>query len=119
MVYESLKRMWGIDHQNSHSLKIFLSGAIAKILSTCVTYPLQVIQSKLRYRRRAGGCSDQVGLVKYVLAIVRSHGIRGLYKGLEAKLYQCVLTAAFMFLCYEKIFTAVSTALQRGTIVPI
>ena len=31
--------------------------------------------------------------------------MKGLYKGLEAKLTQTVLTAAFMFLTYEKILT--------------
>lgn len=33
----------------------------------------------------------------------RNHGVAGLYKGLEVKLWQTVLTAALMFLCYEKI----------------
>uniref|UniRef100_A0A3Q2EIL8 Uncharacterized protein n=1 Tax=Cyprinodon variegatus TaxID=28743 RepID=A0A3Q2EIL8_CYPVA len=31
------------------------------------------------------------------------HGVLGLFKGLEAKLLQTVLTAALMFLLYEKI----------------
>ncbi|KFM56792.1 Peroxisomal membrane protein PMP34, partial [Stegodyphus mimosarum] len=35
--------------------------------------------------------------------IIRTNGVKGLYKGLEAKLLQTVLTAALMFLCYEKI----------------
>ncbi|XP_035470376.2 peroxisomal membrane protein PMP34 isoform X1 [Scophthalmus maximus] len=34
---------------------------------------------------------------------VRKHGMVGLFKGLEAKLLQTVLTAALMFLLYEKI----------------
>ena len=33
----------------------------------------------------------------------RRFGIMGLYKGLEAKLLQTVLTAALMFLVYEKL----------------
>lgn len=33
----------------------------------------------------------------------RSEGFLGLYRGMEAKLVQTVLTAALMFLCYEKI----------------
>ena len=36
----------------------------------------------------------------------RRHGVWGLYKGLEAKLLQTVLTAALMFVVYEKIMTA-------------
>lgn len=34
-------------------------------------------------------------------------GIRGLYKGLESKLLQTVLTTALMFLFYEKIVAIV------------
>lgn len=33
----------------------------------------------------------------------RKNGMLGLFKGLEAKLLQTVLTAALMFLLYEKI----------------
>lgn len=36
----------------------------------------------------------------------RRYGVLGLYKGLEAKLLQTVLTAALMFVVYEKITTA-------------
>lgn len=36
----------------------------------------------------------------------RKHGVLGLYKGLEAKLLQTVLTAALMFVVYEKITAA-------------
>lgn len=35
--------------------------------------------------------------------IFRLNGVKGLYKGMEAKLLQTVLTAALMFLTYEKI----------------
>lgn len=41
-----------------------------------------------------------------VLFIFRRHGALGLYKGLEAKLLQTVLTAALMFVVYEKITAA-------------
>lgn len=33
----------------------------------------------------------------------RKYGLLGLYKGLEAKLLQTVLTAALMFVVYEKL----------------
>ena len=41
----------------------------------------------------------------YFVFYSRQGGVKGLYKGLEAKLTQTVLTAAFMFLTYEKILT--------------
>lgn len=33
----------------------------------------------------------------------RIQGIRGFFRGIEAKLWQTVITSAFMFLFYEKI----------------
>ena len=37
----------------------------------------------------------------------REGGVLGLYKGLEAKLLQTVLTAALMFMTYEKIAASI------------
>ncbi|EHH65864.1 hypothetical protein EGM_02720, partial [Macaca fascicularis] len=49
-------------------------------------------------------------LVHAVAGAVR-FGILGLYKGLEAKLLQTVLTAALMFLVYEKLTAATFTVM--------
>lgn len=43
--------------------------------------------------------------------LYRRFGLSGLYKGLEAKLLQTVLTAALMFLVYEKITAATFTVM--------
>uniref|UniRef100_A0A3Q1GT37 Solute carrier family 25 member 17 n=1 Tax=Acanthochromis polyacanthus TaxID=80966 RepID=A0A3Q1GT37_9TELE len=84
MIYEGLKRQL---RKGLSSLEVFLIGAVAKAVATTVTYPLQTIQSVLRV--------DEYIYVRY--------GVLGLFKGLEAKLLQTVLTAALMFLLYEKI----------------
>jgi len=46
--------------------------------------------------------SGLVLIVNLCLSI-REQGVKGLYKGLEAKLLQTVSTAALMFVAYEKI----------------
>jgi adenine nucleotide transporter 17 len=38
-----------------------------------------------------------------LIIFYRKYGIIGLYKGMEAKLLQTILTAALMFAAYEKI----------------
>lgn len=45
------------------------------------------------------------------LFLLRRFGLVGLYKGLEAKLLQTVLTAALMFLVYEKLTAATFTVM--------
>lgn len=118
MVYESLKRRvgrllnGGVSDGSDVVLSsgiIFALGAISKSISTVITYPLQVVQSKSRYG------SDEVRnkrMMQILLEILSKDGFTGgLYKGLEAKLLQTVLTTALMYLCYEKIVSLVFTIL--------
>ncbi|XP_043090843.1 peroxisomal membrane protein PMP34 isoform X3 [Puntigrus tetrazona] len=59
---------------------------------------------------KSDGKGGLVGSLKNVLSLlmdrIKRHGLLGLYKGLEAKLLQTVLTAALMFVVYEKITAA-------------
>ncbi|XP_061080276.1 peroxisomal membrane protein PMP34 [Conger conger] len=113
MIYEGLKRQLskGV-HRELSSLEVFFIGAVAKAIATTVTYPLQTVQSILRFgqhrqpteRSRLLSCLRNV--VFLLLNRVRKNGILGLFKGLEAKLLQTVLTAALMFLLYEKIVSS-------------
>lgn len=43
----------------------------------------------------------------------RKHGLNGLYKGMEAKIIQTILTAALMFMTYEQIVAFVFKILLR------
>ncbi|CAM4398145.1 unnamed protein product [Leuciscus chuanchicus] len=110
MIYEGLKRhlLRGVSRELS-SVEVFLIGAIAKAIATTITYPLQTVQSVLRFGQH-GRPADQSKLLNSLRSVmyllinrVRKWGMLGLFKGLEAKLLQTVLTAALMFLLYEKI----------------
>ncbi|XP_072224518.1 peroxisomal membrane protein PMP34 [Leuresthes tenuis] len=110
MIYEGLKRQLrrGVPRELS-SLEVFMIGAIAKAIATTVTYPLQTIQSILRFGQfnTSAGKSKLLTSVRTIKSLLvnrmRKYGMLGLFKGLEAKLLQTVLTAALMFLLYEKI----------------
>ncbi|XP_031563339.1 peroxisomal membrane protein PMP34-like [Actinia tenebrosa] len=102
MVYESIKRFLRRSGKTKLSAsEFFLIGAVAKAIATVVTYPLQIAQCKQRagYERY----KQHSNLLSLLAKLIREQGILGLYKGLEAKLLQTVLTAALMFLAYEKI----------------
>uniref|UniRef100_A0A3Q3X3H6 Uncharacterized protein n=1 Tax=Mola mola TaxID=94237 RepID=A0A3Q3X3H6_MOLML len=110
MIYEGLKRQLrrGLPRELS-SVEFFIIGAVAKAVATIVTYPLQTIQSILRFGQ-FNESKDKSKLLSSLRSIkcllvnrVRKYGMAGLFKGLEAKLLQTVLTAALMFLLYEKI----------------
>lgn len=110
MIYEGLKRQLrrGAPRELS-SPEVFIIGAVAKAVSTTVTYPLQTIQSILRFgqfsesKERSKLLSSLRTIKCLLVNRVKKSGLLGLFKGLEAKLLQTVLTAALMFLLYEKI----------------
>ncbi|XP_011476510.1 peroxisomal membrane protein PMP34 isoform X2 [Oryzias latipes] len=111
MFYEALKRKAGKGGKKISSAQIFLIGAIAKAVATTVTYPLQTVQAILRFGQYKGdGKGGLMGSLSNIFFLfmdrIRNHGVLGLYKGLEAKLLQTVLTAALMFVVYEKITSA-------------
>ncbi|KAI4904007.1 hypothetical protein NFI96_024209, partial [Prochilodus magdalenae] len=90
------------------SAEIFLIGAIAKAIATSATYPLQTVQAILRFgqyksQEKGGLMGSLRNVVNLLMDRIKRNGVKGLYKGLEAKLLQTVLTAALMFVVYEKI----------------
>lgn len=108
-VYEAMKRqlvkMMG-EGKNPSIFVYFVLGAIAKLVATFVTYPVQIIQTKMRHGNKAEEKTDgkvDIGPFDMLMNILKSRGIAGLYSGFEAKVWQTVLTAALMFMTYEKI----------------
>jgi len=86
------------------SAEIFVNGAIAKAVATVVTYPIQIAQTRLR----AHGSKDESrekykNTLDVLISLYRSDGPLGWFAGMDVKLVQTVLTAAFQFVCYEHI----------------
>ncbi|CAN9505234.1 unnamed protein product [Ophioblennius macclurei] len=116
MFYEAMKRKAGRGGRKISTAEIFVIGAIAKAVATTATYPLQTVQVILRFGQYRGeGNSGIFGSLSNVLFLlmdrIKRNGFLGLYKGLEAKLLQTVLTAALMFVVYEKITAATFKAM--------
>jgi len=113
VVYDKVKSLLlarvlekGLKHLSS--FEIFLNGAIAKASATVLTYPIQMAQTRLRSAATLKE-GEKESIHKYrnttdvLLKVFRTDGILGWFAGLNAKLLQTVLTAAFQFLCYEHI----------------
>lgn len=105
MTYESIKRRVNRSLGGTQpSAWIFLAiGAISKMIATTLTYPLQLVQTKLRHGHKCPNLPPNAGTLRVLLYILKKQGVGGLYKGMEAKVLQTALTAALMFLAYEKI----------------
>lgn len=119
MMYEALKRRFSKIPEQTSAMKFFMIGALAKAFATVVTYPLQIVQTKLRQGRsdpknvNTGKSVTGNAVMDMFLSIVDKYGIAGLFRGLEAKLLQTVMTAALMFMAYEKIVKTVTSLLIR------
>ncbi|KAL1450714.1 hypothetical protein WDU94_003045 [Cyamophila willieti] len=112
-VYELLKR-YSV-HMNNSSLKFFILASMSKIVSTLITYPVQIAQNVQRISKTPSSLEEKKedgekktkrsaqSMMEILMYIFKYEGIRGLYKGVEAKILQTVLTAALMFVAYEKI----------------
>jgi len=105
MTYESIKRrvIASLNGAQPPTWMFFAMGAIAKTISTSITYPLQLVQTKLRHGDKYPDLPPDAGILQILFYILKKQGVSGLYKGMEAKLLQTVLTTALMFLTYEKI----------------
>lgn len=108
----------GIENQDLSSYEYLILGAVAKMIATLVTYPLQVAQAKMR--ADAGTVTDSgeikkkySGTLDCLRKVFDKEGLVGLYKGMDAKLLQTCLTSAFMFAFYEKIYAFIFKLLIR------
>ncbi|XP_038223420.1 peroxisomal membrane protein PMP34 [Zerene cesonia] len=100
MIYESIKRNL-VAMKRFDTYSAFLTGAIAKAIATTLTYPIQLVQARLRVGKSLKPLYDEVKSNPLVL-----------FRGLEAKIMQTVMTAALMFLIYEKVVRLVLTIMR-------
>eukprot|EP00923_Selenidium_pygospionis_P031811 GHVN01056248.1.p2 GENE.GHVN01056248.1~~GHVN01056248.1.p2 ORF type:complete len:232 (-),score=25.40 GHVN01056248.1:1543-2238(-) len=79
----------------------FLLGAVSKVAALIATYPYQVVKSRAHAARRPDEHRD--GTFRCLLRIAQREGMAGLYRGFFSKVFASGLTAALMFVTYEKI----------------
>lgn len=113
MMYETLKER--LVSQKPSAYTFFMIGALAKAFATVMTYPLQLVQTRLRSGAKDAALTGRdVGVLEMMVHIIKADGFAGLFRGIEAKLLQTVLTAALMFATYEKIAAFVMSLLIRS-----
>ena len=98
MAYEQLKKHRAQYHALNAVDYLLLSG-LAKIFAGSITYPYQVIRSRLQMynaEKRYKGAHDAM------LQIWRQEGLRGFYKGLGPNLVRVMPSTWVTFVVYEK-----------------
>ncbi len=67
--------------------------AISKIVATVITYPYMTIRLKQQLKKESGAT-----LTKIITKIYSENGFSGFYKGINEKIVQTTLNAAFLML---------------------
>ncbi|KAJ1772207.1 Pyrimidine nucleotide transporter, mitochondrial [Coemansia sp. RSA 1813] len=115
MIYEQLKRALrsysdtpGSQRNNPARAKTtvewfeyFGAAASAKLLASVITYPHEVLRTRLRQPPDDRGVVKYRGLTNSAKIIYAEEGLRGFYGGLTPHLLRTVPNAAIMFLSYE------------------
>ncbi|KAK9447184.1 mitochondrial carrier domain-containing protein [Limtongia smithiae] len=98
-------------------LDFFLLGALGKLIATITTYPYITVKARMQLRQRVAGedastAKPPTSTFAAFRAIAQTEGWSSLYRGLDSKLLQSVLTSALLFYFKEQLLT-VAVALLR------
>ncbi|KAI9894898.1 MAG: hypothetical protein M1814_000118 [Vezdaea aestivalis] len=88
--------------------KLFAAGG-AKLFAAVVTYPHEVVRTRLRQAPLQNGKLKYTGLVQCFKLTWKEEGMLGLYGGLTPHIMRVVPSAAIMFGMYEVILGALGT----------
>ncbi|KAG6871297.1 hypothetical protein C0995_006322 [Termitomyces sp. Mi166 len=78
------------------------SAGTAKCVATLITYPHEVLRTRLR-QPSVNGVLKYTGLIQTLRLVIAEEGARSLYGGLSAHLMRVVPNAAVMYSIYEGI----------------
>ena len=109
-------------------VEAFMLGALSKTVATVVTYPLQLAQVLIRLRKNEinnnvhdtpvlttndsrMNAKEYNGMLDCLYQQYTHGGFVSLFRGMNSKLLQTVLSAAFTFLTYEQILALVGKVL--------
>ncbi|KAJ6485788.1 mitochondrial carrier protein RIM2 [Mycena sanguinolenta] len=105
VLYERLKRLTAGTEGKGGALEwlgMLGSAGTAKCVASLITYPHEVIRTRLR-QPKVNGVVKYTGLLQTLRLVIAEEGTRRLYGGLSAHLMRVVPNAAVMYAIYEGI----------------
>eukprot|EP00834_Sanchytrium_tribonematis_P001288 NODE_30_length_37342_cov_0.449507.p15 type:complete len:286 gc:universal NODE_30_length_37342_cov_0.449507:3816-2959(-) len=84
-----------------NTLDIFLCSSIAKMSASCVTYPHEVIRTRLHTQTPIRGSKNYNGIRKMIIMVYREAGWRSFYRGMGTNLIRTVPASACTLITYE------------------
>ena len=92
---------------------LFVAGATAGLVSTCVTYPFDIARTTLASPASLFTVKQPTTLRSFVKMTWRTKGVRGYYAGLGAAVVSIVPLMGANFLLYEKSLSLLDKMMMR------
>ncbi|PSS03333.1 hypothetical protein PHLCEN_2v4007 [Hermanssonia centrifuga] len=105
VLYEHLKRLTANIEGQGGAMEwagLLGSAGTAKCVASLITYPHEVIRTRLR-QPLVNGKMKYTGLVQTLRLVIAEEGAKSLYGGLSAHLMRVIPNAAVMFFIYEAV----------------
>ncbi|GAA6035961.1 hypothetical protein JCM8097_005187 [Rhodosporidiobolus ruineniae] len=107
-LYEQFKRMARVEKdgvQEDGGWQVSVAAAAAKLVATVITYPHEVVRTRLRQPIPASGIPKYTSLAQSFRLILKEEGAATFYSGLTPHLMRVIPNAITMFLVYESILS--------------
>ncbi|ERN12027.1 hypothetical protein AMTRI_Chr08g161050 [Amborella trichopoda] len=111
-VYETLRSHWQLQRpDNSPTLVSLACGSLSGIASSTVTFPLDLVRRRMQLEGAGGRARVyKTGLFGTFGQIIRTEGLRGLYRGILPEYYKVVPSVGIVFMTYETLKMLLSDA---------
>ncbi|BGP12469.1 hypothetical protein JCM10213_006964 [Rhodosporidiobolus nylandii] len=107
-LYEQFKRMAKTGEngqQEEGGWKVSAAAGAAKLVATVITYPHEVVRTRLRQPPPPSGIPKYTSLVQSFKLVLKEEGWRALYSGMSPHLLRVIPNAITMFAVYETILS--------------
>ncbi|CAO2817144.1 unnamed protein product [Amaranthus hypochondriacus] len=102
-VYETLRSQWQLQRPNDSSVLVSLAcGSISGIASSTAIFPIDLVRRRMQLEGAGGrALVYNTGIFGTFKHIIRSEGLKGLYRGILPEYYKVVPSVGIVFMTYE------------------
>ncbi|OBA27796.1 mitochondrial carrier [Hanseniaspora valbyensis NRRL Y-1626] len=104
-IFEQLKNLIYVSRDDITPNMSFVLGALSKIVATVITYPTITIKTQSHLQ-------ENQSMIDMFKKIIKEDGVLGMFKGLQSKIIQSVLTSAFLFYFKQRILDLIKMVIK-------
>ncbi|GFP81738.1 mitochondrial substrate carrier family protein b [Phtheirospermum japonicum] len=110
-VYDTARSYWYFHRPEDSSVLVSLAcGSFSGIAASTVAYPLDLVRRRMQLEGAGGRARVyKTGIFGTLRHIIRTEGLRGLYRGIVPEYYKVVPSVGIVFMTYEKLKQVLST----------